>query len=530
MQAEHNELITRIGPGTACGALMRHYWQPVALLDEFDPRSTRAWRSGRSRRVRLLGQDLVLFRDARAATACSTATARIAAPTWRSARHEGDGLRCPFHGWKFAADGRCLETPAEPAGSTLCTRVRQRSYPLRRTVGRALRLARPRRLHAAARCRALRCFPSAGHAQLCVQGPVALQLAAGLRGRHRSGAPVVPAPLPARRDWHRRRQAYRAVSSAPPASATVDGERWPMTRVMRELCSPEIRHDEVAPGLTRLTALRIIDERADARARHACAVSVHLRDSAVGNADHHADARAGGRHAHLLVFASSPASTRRSTRRRCARSACAASRCPTTCRCTGRHNDWGFDRRGAAHAHLPRHGRGRHQPPRPVGGGKHGRDPGPHARAPGHQRQSHHGQPPRAAESDRTVRSGGTPPMALDAAAGGRADRARHDRLHRAGRALGVVLARRRWPPSAPARRGCSTSPGAPGALEPRPARRAHDVVRPALRHPRRCRAQRRASRCCSAIRRAAHRARAHRLVRSARRAARQDTDGARGG
>ena len=35
------------------------------------------------------------------------------------ARHEADGIRCPFHGWKFAADGRCLETPAEPAGSTL---------------------------------------------------------------------------------------------------------------------------------------------------------------------------------------------------------------------------------------------------------------------------------------------------------------------------------------------------------------------------------------------------------------------------
>jgi phthalate 4,5-dioxygenase oxygenase subunit len=47
MQAEQNELITRIGPGTACGALMRHYWQPAALVDEFDPASTRAWPSGR---------------------------------------------------------------------------------------------------------------------------------------------------------------------------------------------------------------------------------------------------------------------------------------------------------------------------------------------------------------------------------------------------------------------------------------------------------------------------------------------------
>ena len=37
MNAEQNELITRIGPGTPCGTLMRHYWQPVALMDEFDP-------------------------------------------------------------------------------------------------------------------------------------------------------------------------------------------------------------------------------------------------------------------------------------------------------------------------------------------------------------------------------------------------------------------------------------------------------------------------------------------------------------
>lgn len=45
-------------------------------------------------------------------------------------RHEGDVLRCPFHGWKFDAAGRCLETPAEPAGSKLCERVQQRSYPV----------------------------------------------------------------------------------------------------------------------------------------------------------------------------------------------------------------------------------------------------------------------------------------------------------------------------------------------------------------------------------------------------------------
>ena len=63
MQAEQNELITRIGPGTACGALMRHYWQPAALLDEFDPRWDPRMAERPVKAVRLLGQDLVSRQD-----------------------------------------------------------------------------------------------------------------------------------------------------------------------------------------------------------------------------------------------------------------------------------------------------------------------------------------------------------------------------------------------------------------------------------------------------------------------------------
>jgi len=63
MQAEQNELITRIGPGTACGALMRSYWQAAALVEEFDARIDPALAARPIKAVRLLGQDLVLFRD-----------------------------------------------------------------------------------------------------------------------------------------------------------------------------------------------------------------------------------------------------------------------------------------------------------------------------------------------------------------------------------------------------------------------------------------------------------------------------------
>jgi phenylpropionate dioxygenase-like ring-hydroxylating dioxygenase large terminal subunit len=123
MTAQQNELITRIGPGTPGGKLMRMYWQPAALADELDGARP-------VKPVRLLGQDFVLFRDEAGRLglldrACPHRGADLA-----FGRLEDGGLRCAFHGWLFDAGGTCLETPAEPAGSTLCTRIRQPSYPV----------------------------------------------------------------------------------------------------------------------------------------------------------------------------------------------------------------------------------------------------------------------------------------------------------------------------------------------------------------------------------------------------------------
>lgn len=64
MNATRNELITRGGPGTPCGDLLRHFWHPVALLDEFNPDLDAAMGERPAKAVRLLGQDLVLFKDA----------------------------------------------------------------------------------------------------------------------------------------------------------------------------------------------------------------------------------------------------------------------------------------------------------------------------------------------------------------------------------------------------------------------------------------------------------------------------------
>ena len=123
MQAEQNELITRVGPGTACGALLRSYWQPVALLDEFDARLDAGIGARPVKPVRVLGEDLVLFRDGAGRFGLLDRPCPHRGADLAFGRCEDDGLRCPFHGWKFDASGQCLETPAEPVGSHLLIRL-----------------------------------------------------------------------------------------------------------------------------------------------------------------------------------------------------------------------------------------------------------------------------------------------------------------------------------------------------------------------------------------------------------------------
>lgn len=135
MRAEQNELLTRVGPGSACGAVLRRYWQPVALVDEFSAALDPEMALRPVKAVRVLGQDLVLFRDGQGAWGLLDRGCPHRGADLSFGRHEGDSLRCPFHGWKFDVTGRCLETPAEPAGSRACERIRQRSYPVHERSG-----------------------------------------------------------------------------------------------------------------------------------------------------------------------------------------------------------------------------------------------------------------------------------------------------------------------------------------------------------------------------------------------------------
>jgi hypothetical protein len=122
LTAEKNRLITETGPGTRCGALMRSYWQPAALVEELDgPRPVR--------RLRLLGEDLVLFRDSLGRYGLLHRRCAHRGADLSFGRCADGGLRCPFHGWLYDATGACLEQPAEPSGSTFYRKVRQPGYP-----------------------------------------------------------------------------------------------------------------------------------------------------------------------------------------------------------------------------------------------------------------------------------------------------------------------------------------------------------------------------------------------------------------
>lgn len=123
LSAEQNDFITRVGPGTPAGGLLRRYWQPVALIDELvGPKPVRP--------IQLMGQHFVLFRDGQGRLGLLDRDCPHRGADLAFGRLEHGGLRCAFHGWLFDVNGQCQETPAEPEGSKLCTRIRQASYPV----------------------------------------------------------------------------------------------------------------------------------------------------------------------------------------------------------------------------------------------------------------------------------------------------------------------------------------------------------------------------------------------------------------
>jgi 5,5'-dehydrodivanillate O-demethylase oxygenase subunit len=125
---EDNDLLTRVGPGTPGGELLRRYWQPVAAAGELTAEKP-------VKAVRILGEDLVVFQDKSGAYGLIGRNCPHRRASLAYGRVEEHGIRCAYHGWKFDGMGRCLETPAEPTDSPLKNRIRQKAYPVEKLGG-----------------------------------------------------------------------------------------------------------------------------------------------------------------------------------------------------------------------------------------------------------------------------------------------------------------------------------------------------------------------------------------------------------
>ncbi|GAC1319657.1 MAG: Rieske 2Fe-2S domain-containing protein [Chloroflexota bacterium] len=121
---EENEVLCRVGRGTPMGDMMRRYWIPALLSSEL------AEPDCAPRRVRLLGVDLVAFRDTKGTVGILDEFCPHRGASLVLARNEDCALTCVYHGWKVAADGTILETPAEPEDSDFGTRIRAVAYPV----------------------------------------------------------------------------------------------------------------------------------------------------------------------------------------------------------------------------------------------------------------------------------------------------------------------------------------------------------------------------------------------------------------
>jgi phenylpropionate dioxygenase-like ring-hydroxylating dioxygenase large terminal subunit len=118
--------LTEVGPGTPCGEYLRRFWQPVAFVRELGDAPLR---------VRVLGEDLVVFRDRSGQVGVLYLHCAHRGTSLEFGIPVEPGIRCCYHGWVYDVDGRCLETPGEPSGSRLRERIEQGAYPTHEFTG-----------------------------------------------------------------------------------------------------------------------------------------------------------------------------------------------------------------------------------------------------------------------------------------------------------------------------------------------------------------------------------------------------------
>jgi 5,5'-dehydrodivanillate O-demethylase len=123
---EENETLTRVGPGTPAGEMLRRYWHPIGFAKEL---------KGKPKRRRILGEDLVLFRDELGQLGLLGLRCSHRGTSLEFGHIEDGGLRCCYHGWLYDVEGRVLEQPGEPADSTFHARVRHPAYKVQELAG-----------------------------------------------------------------------------------------------------------------------------------------------------------------------------------------------------------------------------------------------------------------------------------------------------------------------------------------------------------------------------------------------------------
>lgn len=126
LSKEENDTITRVGPGTPAGEMLRRYWQPIGFANELQDKP---------KGKRILGEDVVLFRDENGRFGVLARRCMHRGTSLEFGHIENGGLRCCYHGWLYDVEGRVLETPSEPPESTFKERVRQPSYKVQELGG-----------------------------------------------------------------------------------------------------------------------------------------------------------------------------------------------------------------------------------------------------------------------------------------------------------------------------------------------------------------------------------------------------------
>ena len=121
-----NELLTRIGPGTPAGNMLRRYWWPVMLAEHLGKEP---------KLVKLMHEEFVLFRAGNGKLGLLDKHCCHRNASLEFGRVEEEGLRCCYHGWLYDTQGKCLDQPCEPAFSDFKNKVRQGAYAVREVSG-----------------------------------------------------------------------------------------------------------------------------------------------------------------------------------------------------------------------------------------------------------------------------------------------------------------------------------------------------------------------------------------------------------